>query len=306
MVNRSLTEQAYRKDLNTLVCVTPVSACSALLEQAKSDKGTRDLIIHSMLPSVFQYAMHAYVQCTHIDPMELVGVGNATLIERWDAAQSKENPIRYLFNEARMGILGFVRQYGFGPITFPNRGDEERPQYTFFDILGDVDALDSLEDPTLCAEETSVDPRPLYEALDSLSTETARELVTQVFGLYGREAMTLVDLAGGDWKSKAYAAKRGMLHQKIRKMRAYLIENYPEFVERYSCADPKEKQRARAYIRLYEIGKISQSTRRKLDAARKAIEERGETLTGKALRKEAGVGSSTLSAYMYELRLKNE
>lgn len=143
VTHRPLIERLYRREMSLLPVTSPLSLCAPLLRQAQYDRSIKEHIIHSMLPIIFQYAMRIYLR-THMDPMELVGMGNATLIEEWERAQAQEEPLRYLLNIVRMSMLGYIRQFVRGPITMPDRGGEEYPQYEFLDILHDADTLDDL------------------------------------------------------------------------------------------------------------------------------------------------------------------
>ncbi len=295
----SIVEAEYRRALNSLVCVTPLSACQPYLEQAKHDRDTKDLIIHSMLPILFQYAMRIRLR----DPMDLVSVGNMVLIEEWEQAQTQEMPLRYLLYRAKMAMHAYLRQYECGPITFPDSGDMEYPHYDFFHIFDKLDTDDIVEPQQ--SRDTPMDSTPLYEALASLSSETARVLIERLFGLFDRSPETMREITGEDNKGTINSAKRVQKTYTLRKMKEYLVEHYPDFVEQHACASLEEKGRARATARLYEIGKIPQSARKRLNAARERIEARGQSLTVRALRAEAAVGQTALSAYLYELRLKD-
>jgi hypothetical protein len=298
-IYRSLSEQEYREALDRLVRVTPVSACTSLLEQATSNPQTRELIIHSMLPTIFQYAMLICIR----DPMDLVSVGNLTLMEEWDQAMHEEVPLRYLFNRCKMAMLAYLRQYGYGPLTYPDSGDIEVHPYEFLHLFHFLET-DDIEEPH---GETGVpfDPTPLYEALEVLPGPHAVELIARLFGLFDRPMETIADIAREGYGSRRYAAKKDRKHYYLKLMKQYLIRQYPDFVEAHACANPSEKAQAKAYIRLYEIGKIPPATRKRLDQARATILARGEELTLKWLRIEAKCGSAAAQAYLYELRVSH-
>ena len=296
---RTHVEQEYREALAGLVRIIPVSACAPLLEQAASHQEIRELIIHSMLPTIFQYAMLMHIQ----DPMDLVSVGNLTLLEEWGRAQSEEIPLRYLFNRCKMAMLAYVRQYGYGPITFPDSGDREMPSFEFLHLF-DILETDDIEEP-YGERRVPFDSMPLYNALEALPGPDAAELIARLFGLFDKPEETLEDITGEGYTGNRYTAKKSRKHYYLKRMKEYLIRQYPDFVEAHACANLQEKVQAKAYARLYEIGKIPVSTRKRLDQARDTILARGEPLTLKWLRIEAACGSAAAQAYMYELRVKH-
>jgi len=297
----SLVEAEYRAHLDQLVRLTPVSACTPLLGEACHNAETKELIIHSMLPTIFQYAM---LICPR-DPMDLVSVGNLALLAHFEQAMREEVPLRYLFNRARMAMFGYIRQYRHGPITFPDSGEHQAPTYSFLHIFDHLDTEDIVEPDS--SPPAPFDASPLYEALASLKSEEARELVARLFGLFERPMESLLEVTGErDWNSAQYRRVQTAKYVAMQKLKAYLIQHYPDFVEAHACANLSEKVQAKAYARLYEIGTIPAATRKRLDESRKRIEARGDPLTLKWLRIEAACGSAAAQAYLYEWRIADE
>ncbi len=150
------------------------------------------------------------------------------------------------------------------------------------------------------------DPTPLYEALDALSTSEARTLIAQMFGLFGQETRTLIEIAGGNSSTRIYKAKKESLARKLKKMRQYLLEHYPDFVAQHAGADPRAKARSKAFARLYELGTLRPAIHQRLDAARKRLEDNGILVTARALLAETHADRASVSAYLYALRVQDE
>ncbi len=214
----------YAYDLSLVPMTLPPGRCDALLDEARVDPLVREHVLHSLLPTIRGYACRLHRSSASapttalIDTMELVCVGNLVLVENMlEALLYRANPLAFLLKCARLEMMSHCQQYGHGPITYPRSGAmEDLPCYRYVHLEDvDTDLFDILDPSQNQGQsqtanfDAEADTAPLYEALDALSTDDARSLVTQLFGLFWGETRTLIELAGGGNSStKAYKAKK--------------------------------------------------------------------------------------------------
>ena len=192
------SDQQYRNEVGRLFRLTQEEE-HLLVERAKEgDAHVRNQIIESCLHYVEYWASRLYRayswQSWRTEYVDLIQVGNVTLLETFDKAMEKEDSIAYLKGAAKLGMLKYV-QHHRSSITTPGNEYTDIPVESFDAPLGDENTLtlaDVIEDLSYCVHgKKSFDA--LYQALELL-TEKQRETIKRLYGLedYGSESQVEV------------------------------------------------------------------------------------------------------------------
>ncbi len=281
----TLVESLYRHDLGHL----PKRTEDDLVQAIEGNRQAQERIIHSLLPILLGYAMR--LQNRSMDLMELVAVGNVTLVEKTEEAWQHPNPLGFLLKWAKMEMKQHRRLY-HGPITLPSSPCEI---YTFWRGIDEIDTdVFDIEGPAVLTTSPG-EETPLYEALqEALPSKEARTFLMSLFGLDGLEPKTLSELVGSNSTTRAYRAAQNKKLSYFAKIRQYLAEQYPETYQDVPTNKDSSVQ--------YDWVTFPPSTQTKLDAALQTLLEQGKTLSMNNLRKTSGVATVYASAYLAQLR----
>ena len=294
----------YYRDLNR-VAPFPLSQeqQGQLLAQARAgDASARERLIYSLLRPIaaFAYRTHRYSNLWHYEMMDLVSVGNLVLIEHFDDALSKDDPLLYLISYAYSEMRDFCRKSASLIVT-PRTIGEEPVIVESLEALCDrrkdddddgVDFEIFLGAPLFTVSPSHINCIPLYEALSKL-TEASQQFIAHLFGLFDVEPMTLAEWAGGVTDSKPYNAAKARKSQVIKRLHTLLAEHYPQYTQAV------ERVEHRPYMKIA----VPPFYQKKLATAVKKLEHEGRQVTGKALQRETHVNTSYISAYLYQQKL---
>lgn len=272
-----------------------------LLDQAREgDASAREHLILSLLRPIAAYAYryHRSRDISRYDMMDLASVGNLMLIEHFNTALSKDDPLLYLISYAYSEIRNFCRR-NVSPIVTPRTIGEEPLRVESLEALrdrrndedddgGDFEIF--LGAPVLSVPKNRVDCTPLYEALSKL-TATSQQFIAHLFGLFDVEPMTLAEWANvTSSETKEYRAAKARKAQIMKRLHTQLSAHYPEY----------EQAIARMKRYPYMTITIPACYQEKLAEAVKRLEREGCQVTGKALQRETHINPSYISAYLYQ------
>lgn len=285
-------KEMYKQDLSAYGYDLTIAECKRIITQS-IDPDTKERIIQALLRTIFNYALHMQND-DGADIMDLTAVGNLWLVEHFEEAQFHPNPIAWLFCTAKYEMLNYKLKYCYGPISLPPYRTQmiERPAFCeLFDAAG---VAQSLSQP--------INPEPVYAAMDRLPHQHAREMISMLFGLEGVPLASITEIAGGNSTTNQYLAVQAKKRHYLQLMRSFLVEHYPDYVEQYVCASPAEKAAAHSRQTFLSWARIPGSARKKLDTARRQLEQEGKPLNTYSLQKYAKADSAQIAAYLYELR----
>lgn len=281
-------ERLYRNDIEYLP--KEINIDNAILDKAREgDKAAQEVIIYSLLSIIIAYATRLQNKYTRI--IDLVSTGNTILVEKMDAALKHPNPCGYLLKFAKGEMLHYSER-GWCLITMPT-GPGWEP-YKMTDIVQEFgDEFEIEEKPT--SIEQFADNTPLYNSLEALPNEQAKDIIVRLYGLFDQQEETIGDVAGGNSTTKSYQAIKTRKLNYLKTTRQFMEKYHPVFVHQHTRETTKNAPR-------YADVQIPEVTRKKLNDARKVIQERGEKLSMNKLRIESGVHTTYASAYLYQLQ----
>lgn len=280
-------EYLYKKELRRLAPASTEQKAQLLEEARAGDQQAKQRLILALLPTIWGYATR-WQRPPFMPAIELVGIGNSVLVEKFEQAMREPNPIGYLLKFAAGEMIGYRFRYQ-NAITTPATFDDP---FSFIDIFDETDEFDIAE-PAHEAECTA-DYTPLYVAVDALPTANARQLIRRLFGLSREYSEDLSEIAGGDSTTKQYAAVKARKLYHLKKLREYLLKYYPEFARRHMRSQPAKVDKALLYADI----QIPEVTLRKLEAAMATIQEQGQQPSMNKLRTISGVNTKYASAYL--------
>ncbi len=283
-------EKLYRQDIASIPDwrKIPREEQRKIVERARhGDYAACEEVILGLLPYTLAYATK--IQGRSILAMDLVSVGSVAILEYFERALPMENPAGYLLKSAVAQMYYYKRRYS-NAITMPTAAVGDTPYEVCTIIDCDSDEFVQTSPP----EEVQDDHSPLHEALASLS-ESKKTLLVRLFGLYEEPQEDLADIAGGNAKTAAY---KTMEHRRRRYLKTCLC-----FIEKYhrDYMTKHTSEKAKSIPRYVDIA-VPEKTFKKLEEARKALEERGENVSALKLTKTARVHSEHASAYLYQIR----
>src|SRR5579859_5649572 len=194
------SEQQYRLEVGQLPRLTDEQE-RAIIERARSgDRQARDEVINICLPLILPVASRFVRQVRHADFLDLVQMGNLTVIEWLDRALQKDRPIAYLVSAV---YTRFIRYLGMSDSLVSKKCcsdyGQEYVEVLSLDLppsteheLGWADLLEELpvvERLGLPAENWD----RLYEAVASLCG-LQRLVIERAFGLDGRPEEKIADI----------------------------------------------------------------------------------------------------------------
>lgn len=281
-------EHLYRHDIADIPDWRKISrlAQGEILDRVrKGDESAREEAICSLLPYTLAYATK--LQGGSILVMDLVSAGNVAILEYFDRALSKENPCGYLFKCAIGQMKYYKRRYG-NAITMPTTGVD-----TPYEIC-DIDDCDIDEFIQVSAMTEMQDHSPLYEALATLIPD-GRTLLTRLFGLYEEPQENLADIAGGNSTTNAYKAAEKRKWRYFETCLRFIERYHPEYVQQHTSEKAKS-------LPAYAGIAIPEKVFKKLEQARRLLQERGENVSALKLMKAARVHGQYASAYLYRVK----
>jgi hypothetical protein len=280
-------EYLYKQELCRLACASTEQKAQLLEEARTGSQQAKQRLILALLPTIWGYAIR-WQRPPFMPAIELAGVGNTVLVEKFEQAMSEPNPIGYLLKYAAGEMIGYRFRYQ-NAITVPAKFDEP---FDFIDIFDETDEFDIAE-PAQEAEAT-IDYTPLLVAVDALPTSNARQLIRRLFGLGKQYSEDLSEIAGGDSTTKQYAAVKARKLYHLKKLREYLLKYYPDFARQHMRSQPAMVDKAVLYADI----QIPEVTMRKLEAAMATLQEQGQKPSMNKLRTISGVNTKYASAYL--------
>jgi RNA polymerase sigma factor (sigma-70 family) len=179
------------------------------IEKARrGDKEAQDIIVMTCLNWTIMRAVSIYEQVrpTHLDVMDLAGVGYLEMMEKLDRALEVEEPIAYLMTTASWQMQTEAT-FNDSMIMRPRMNKEEqkkRDPYPAYDVsLEQPHNGRSLQDVLTIREvaETPKDFTPLYQAVEKLNPVQRRTIIDN-YGLYGQPALPLEQMAQRENKTR--------------------------------------------------------------------------------------------------------
>jgi len=124
----------------------------------------------------------------HDEYLDLVGIGNAEVVERFDEALTMENPGAYLRGRAKYAII----YYCFNRSSLIPTPWFARKRFSITSLDNPVYSDTLSQEPVVAEEQT--DYSLLYEALEQLPSRY-REVLIKHYGLYGRPVESLYQMS---------------------------------------------------------------------------------------------------------------
>ncbi len=200
----------YSAELKRLPLLSRVEQHPLVTQARRGDQNAKDALVIHCLHWTVRKAARIYRQYhpRHLDLMDLVGVGNVEIMEKFDRALEKPDPVTFLLSSAAYEMQSHVGTND-SVIIKPRYGREKMQR------LDPVPAtIVSLEAPspegehplveTLAAEQHVPQDAGrrrqkrtnaiLHQAVNELSP-TLRRAVVELYGLFGQPARTKKDLA---------------------------------------------------------------------------------------------------------------
>lgn len=287
------SEQLYRRDLEELTYFIDKREIEARVDQAqKEGSDMRELLIYYCLPIVLSYATRLHDH--RIPLLELVSVGNFSLIETMDRALLHVNPVGYLLRFA-YGRMSRYRLHFQSLIITPSTPGEQ--PHKVFSLLDNHDTSDSdiaEKHPEITSDIIDV-ASPLHAAVEVLSPARKR-VMRLLLGMDGPPE-TMEDIAGGNSTTKEYQLIRVTKQDALIYMRRYLQKHYPDFVRQHvrEVTIPYRVGNLQKYIHV----QIPQCTLYKLECAWQRLMAGNEKISAHKLRVLTGVNSRYASAFFH-------
>ncbi len=180
-------EQQYRKETTNIVVLNHEQRKALLARAAQHDPSARTAIIESCLPIVASIARkHILLTGTSVEYLDLVQIGNLTLVESYEQALSKEEPFAYLIGCARFALYKYC-SYHTTSITTPKTRGLQPYQIVSLDAPfseeNDNTLLDILPEKAPGTERSDLDyTEPLQQAVATLP-QRERLIVEHYYGL---------------------------------------------------------------------------------------------------------------------------
>src|SRR2546430_16321866 len=97
--------EQYRRDLQQSPRLTSAEE-REVVDQAQQGQSTaKDQIVQACLRYIFAIASQLISRCSHTDVLDLVQIGNLTVLEHVDRSLEREDPFSFLRKTARMQML---------------------------------------------------------------------------------------------------------------------------------------------------------------------------------------------------------
>lgn len=237
------SEHIYRREINALYNYLdmPQAERDHLVARARQgDRAAREAMLYALLKMVVVYATRMRRVRANLSFLDLVSIGNVTLVEYFAEALTKENPWAYLLKCARLRIVEAFSGHVEQCITTPRTPGVE--PYIMIPLHPGLNEIEfDLPEPAPPIEE---DYGPLYAAIAALPERTTRgevqrELVLRLYGLAGFGAESMAEVAGVQIArgEQRYHALKHRRHRALAKLQAHLEQHAPEFARRHRAAD---------------------------------------------------------------------
>ncbi len=287
------SEQLYRRDLEELIFFVDKKQIDALLEQTRKVHGDpSEILIFYCLPIILSYAVRLHDH--RIPILELVGVGNLSLMETMERALAHTNPAGYLLRFA-YGSMSHYRTRFQSIISVPSTPDAQ--PHKVLTILNDLDTdTFDIEEKLDMPIESEQDMSPLYRAVESLSP-SRKSIIQRLLGMNGAPE-TVTEIAGGNSTTRAYDSVRVTKDRAQVCMRDYLKKHHPDFVRQHMREVTVRQGATERYIHV----KIPEITLYKLEIAWQRLSSQDGKITAHKLRVHSGVHTKYAAAF-FQLKM---
>lgn len=239
------SEQYYRQALAGLEEPTHEQEQALLQRVRQGDLLARDQLVTTVFLSYVHYwacRLLRYCRSHRLEYLDLIQVGNLTVVERLAEALDKENPIGWLRAMARYAMLAYCARYSSLVVT-PLTHWKQPLAVDSLDVAIQAEEgvwyADVLASPATCEtgeDHASAFPQ-LYEALELLSNEQ-REVIYQYYGLGDQPRISTLravqtSTEDGTSMSTGYAMTA---HRKILRRLRTILQAPTQMQQAYSAA----------------------------------------------------------------------
>lgn len=203
-------------DIPPLSTITTEIRAGLLTSIKSGDIQAKEQFFKILLPVILRYADY---MCSGrragVDHAELLSLGNVTLVEYFEQALEKENPVAYLLKCSKLKMMGLLHWHADCPIALPQSDGVEPPVCVPIDHMADDFDIPEPE-PVVQKEDTRV-----QDAIQRLP-EKHQDLVRRAFGI-GQMPEDLTQIAGcADSREPAYEKFKSRKRTALVKLRRIL------------------------------------------------------------------------------------